>query len=238
MSSVAVRAGLPTRRAADPDLPADLLQAVVTRASRRDFRQFEEQLRSSGYCSRPVRLCGHVEVRDRSGCRRRMWSTEDEPDGILRKACGNRREAVCPSCAERYRQDAYHLIAAGLPGGKGVPDTIAEHPAVFVTFTAPSFGIVHTQRHGRNGRALPCRPRRAAPTCRHGVRLSCSHVHADDDPLLGQPICPECFDHEAAVVWNNALSELWRYTTIYLPRVMARQVRMTQRALRQSVRFS
>ena len=141
---------------------------------------------------------------------------------MLRKACGNRREAVCPPCAERYRQDAYHLIAAGLRGGKGVPDTIAEHPAVFVTLTAPSFGLVHTRPLGPDGQPRRCRPRRDAPVCPHGVRLSCGAVHDEDDPCLGEPLCPECFDYAGAVVWNNTLGELWRYTTIYLPRALAR----------------
>jgi hypothetical protein len=219
------------------DFPADLLRAVLARGSRRDFERFEDQLRSSGYCARPVRLRGHVEACDREGRRRRVWSTDDEPDGILRKACGNRREAVCPSCAERYRQDAYHLIAAGLRGGKTVPDTVAGHPAVFVTLTAPSFGLVHTRRVGRDGRPLRCRPRRDAEVCPHGVRLSCGKVHAEDDPCVGQPICAQCFDHEAAVVWNNALSELWRRTTIYLPRVLARLTGVTQKACRERVRL-
>jgi hypothetical protein len=154
------------------------------------------------------------------------------------KACGNRREAICPPCAERYRQDVYHLIAAGLRGGKGVPESVVEHPAVFVTLTAPSFGVVHTRRLGRNGRPLRCRPRRDAEVCPHGVRLSCGEVHDEDDPCLGQPICRECFDHEAAIVWNNALSELWRRTTIYLPRVLARLTGMTHKRLRELVRIS
>ena len=94
------------------------------------------------------------------GRRRRVWSTDTEPDEILRKACGNRREAVCPPCAERYRGDAYHLIAAGLRGGKGVPESVVGHPAVFVTFTAPSFGLVHTRPLGPGGRAaaVPAAP--------------------------------------------------------------------------------
>ena len=56
--------------------------------------------------------------------------------------------------AEALRQDAYHLIAAGLRGGKGVPDTVAVHPAVFATLIAPGFGVVHIRRHDRNGRPL------------------------------------------------------------------------------------
>jgi Replication initiator protein, pSAM2 len=215
--------------------PSDVVEAVRARASRCDFRQFEAQLRASGYCARPVRLRGHIEACDHNGRRRLLWSTDGEPDGILRKACGNRREAVCPSCAERYRQDAYHIIAAGLRGGKGVPDSVVEHPAVFVTLTAPSFGVVHTRRLGRDGRPLRCRPRRHVEVCPHGMRLSCAAVHDAEDACLGQPICAECFEHEAAIVWNNALSELWRRTTIYLPRALARLTGMTQKRLRKLV---
>ena len=43
---------------------------------------------------------------------------------MLLKACGTRRESRCPSCAATYRADAYQLLAAGLKGGKGVPETI------------------------------------------------------------------------------------------------------------------
>ena len=213
----------------------ELLRAVAGRAGRPDYPRFEAQLRSSGYCARPVRLQGRVETSDQTG-RRRVWSTATEPDGILRKACGNRREAVCAPCAERYRQDAYHLIAAGLRGGKGVPESVVEHPAVFVTFTAPSFGLVHTRPLGSDGRARRCRPRRAALVCEHGVRLSCGQVHDDDDPRLGEPLCLDCFDHEGAVAWNNALGELWRRTTIYLPRRLARHIGMTQERLKGLVR--
>ena len=37
-----------------------LLQGVLDRITRPDYRAFEAQLRSSGYCKRPVRLRGHV----------------------------------------------------------------------------------------------------------------------------------------------------------------------------------
>ncbi len=216
-------------------LAPELLAGLVERAGRPDFDAFEAQLRSSGHCARPIRLQGKIETSDRDG-QRRVWSTETEPDGVLRKGCGNRREAVCPPCAERYRQDAYHLIAAGLRGGKGLPQTVTEHPAVFATLTAPSFGVVHVRPLGPGGDPGRCRPRRDAPVCRHGVALSCTAVHAQDDPCLGEPLCPRCFDYAAAVTWNNMLGELWRYTTIYVPRAMARLCGMTQVALRQEVR--
>jgi hypothetical protein len=217
---------------------AALLDALVARAARPDFGRFEAQLRSSGYCARPVRLRGQVQVCDGHRGRRTVWSTSGEPDGILRKACGNRREAVCAPCAERYRGDAYQLIAAGLRGGKGIPETVAEHPALFVTLTAPSFGTVHTRPSGPDGQPRRCRPRRDTEVCPHGVRLSCGQVHDEDDAFLGEPLCLECFDHAGAVVWNNALAELWRRTTIYLPRVLARLMGMTQKQLREQVRVS
>lgn len=215
----------------------EVLDGLVERAARPDFARLQAQLRSSGYCARPVRLRGHVETCDGHG-RRRVWSTDTEPDGVLRKACGNRREAVCPPCAERYRQDAYHLIASGLKGGKGIPDTVSGHPLVFTTLTAPSFGLVHTRALGADGQPRRCRPRRDAPTCEHGARLSCGATHDHDDPCLGEPICPECFDYDGALVWNNLLGELWRRTTIYLPRALARLTGITQKALREQVRVA
>src|SRR4051794_10764287 len=218
-----------------PALSPELLDGIVARAARPDFPAFEAQLRSSGYCARPVRLRGTIQTSDHDG-HRRVWSTKDEPDGVLRKACGNRREAVCPPCAERYRQDAYHLIAAGLRGGKGVPGTITAHPAVFVTLTAPSFGPVHTRPVGPDGSPRRCRPRRDDPVCPHGSSLSCSRIHGENDPCLGEPLCPSCFDYAAAVRWNNSLGTLWRYTTIYVLRAMAELTGMPQAAFKRAVR--
>ena len=106
-----------------PALSPELMHGLIERAARPDFDAFQAQLRSSGYCARPVRLEGQVEVDDGRG-RRRVFSTAGEPDGVLRKACGNRRAAVCAPCAETYRQDAYQLLMAGLVGGKGVPESV------------------------------------------------------------------------------------------------------------------
>lgn len=217
-----------------PELVASLAEC----ARRPDFEQLQKAQRSTGYCARPVRLKGHVETCGSDGRWRPVWSTHTEPNGVLRKACGNRREAICPACAERYRQDAYHLIAAGLRGGKGVPDTVTEHPMVFATLTAPSFGPVHTRALATDGTPRRCRPRRDSPTCPHGVVLSCSKVHREGEPCLGEPICRECWDYDGALLWNNLLGELWRRTTIYLPRKLARQLGVTQKRLKRLVRAS
>src|SRR6266550_1684742 len=87
----------------------------------------------------------------------RTLDTDTLPDKVLYVPCGDRRASVCPACAETYRADTYQLIAAGMRGGKGVPETVAGHPTLFVTLTAPSFGAVHTRRTTSGSHGLPCR---------------------------------------------------------------------------------
>ncbi len=219
-------------------LAGGLLNGVLQRVTRPDYPAFEAQLRSSGYCAQPVRLRGHVDVCDGHGRRRQVWTTDTEPDGLLRKACGNRREAICKPCAERYRGDAWQLIAAGLRGGKGIPKSVIGHPALFATLTAPGFGPVHAHLLDKDGRARRCHPRRDGPVCPHGNRLSCGQTHGPDEPCLGEPLCPDCFDYQGAVIWNNLLGELWRRTTIYLPRQLAKLLGVTQKRLHEQVRVS
>jgi hypothetical protein len=166
-----------------------------------------------------------------------VYDSEREPDGVLLKACGTRRESRCPSCAATYRADAYQLLAAGLKGGKGVPETISGHPRLFVTFTAPSFGRVHSRR--AQGRlVLPCHPHRQGARCPHGTRAGCWHRHDEDDPRLGEPLCPACYDARAQVLWNALAPELWRRTTIALQRALARLVGLQERELRRLIRIS
>jgi hypothetical protein len=155
---------------------------------------------------------------------------------VLLKACGTRRESRCPSCAATYRADAYQLLAAGLKGGKGVPETVASHPRLFVTFTAPSFGRVHT-RKAQGRLVLPCHPYRQGARCLHGLRDGCWHRH-DDDTRLGEPLCPACYDAEAQVLWNALAPELWRRTTIAIQRALGRLVGLQEHELRRLVRIS
>src|SRR3954462_8295627 len=214
------------------------LAGVLARAADPDeWERFQRQLRSSGYCRRPVRLRGRVDSLDAStGEVVASYSTDHEPDGTLLKCCGNRREAVCPSCARTYRGDAFQLVASGMRGGKGVPETIAEHPMVFLTLTAPSFGPVHSRRV-RGDKVRRCRPRRNGEVCSHGVSLACSVVHDEGDERLGEPLCAECFDYEHAVLWNALAPELWRYTSIQLARELARLTGVSQNRLRVRVSY-
>lgn len=146
------------------------------------------------------------------------YSTGNEPGGVLRETCGNRRASRCPACAWTYAGDTYHLIRAGLVGDldKGTPDTIRDHPRVFATLTAPSFGPVHNRPGNR-----PC---------------NCDIHHQEDGPELGTPL--ETYDYAGAMLWNNHASDLWRYFTIYLRREIAKRAGLTQKAAREQSRVS
>ena len=177
--------------------------AAIRRASRPDYPRWLAHVLHAGECTRPIRLRGQLHhVDTRTGAVLASTSTLDLPDAVIYTACGNRRASVCPACSRVYRADTYQLIKAGLVGGKTVPATVAQHPCVFLTATAPSFGPVHSTRAGRDGHPRPCRPRRLAETCPHGRTLRCQQRHQDGDPLLGQPFCLDCYDHTGQVVWN------------------------------------
>jgi integrase/recombinase XerD len=109
---------------------------------------------------------------------------------------------------------------------------------VFATLTAPSFGPVHSRRM-RGKTVLPCRPRRDAKArrCPHGRDISCPTRHVEDDPRLGQPMCGDCYDYTAAVLFNAWAGDLWRRFTTYLARRLARRLGITQKRLRALVRI-
>jgi hypothetical protein len=225
----------------EPVLVGELLPGVLGEVVERaghGYERWAELVAQAGYCHHPIRLAGRIEQADReTGEVRTVYDSEHEPDGVLLKACGTRRESRCPSCAATYRADAYQLLAAGLKGGKGVPDTVAAHPRLFVTFTAPSFGKVHT-RKAQGRLVLPCHPYRQGARCPHGTRDGCWHRHDADDPRLGEPLCSGCYDAQAQVLWNALAPELWRRTTIAVQRALARQVGLDEAGLRRLVRVS
>jgi hypothetical protein len=200
-------------------LEAELLE----RATRDDYDQWLSGAMAAGGCVRPIRLRGTIrDIDTTTGELLATLDTEDNPDKVIYLACGDRRASVCPPCAETYRADTYQLIRAGLAGGKGVPESVAIHPCVFATFTAPSFGPVHTRAVTPGGKVARCRPRRKANYCPHGRRISCGQRHKEDDACLGRPLCSDCYDYEASVVWNAHSGELWRRTVIAVRRRLAK----------------
>ena len=203
-------------------------------------------------CSHPIRLSGRITAVDRATGQSadvfKTWTEFEVPsapgytetvraDDPLYVDCGNRREEICPHCSQVYKRDARQLVLAGLVGGKGVPGTVAEHPCVFATFTAPSFGPVHARRE-RNGKVLPCRPRRDATkrACPHGRDISCPVRHSPDDPRLGRPDVPRLLRLRVAVVFNAGVPRVWQRFVTYLPRHLARMAGIRVKDCRELVK--
>ncbi|MEU7930220.1 replication initiator [Micromonospora echinofusca] len=209
--------------------------SAFQRATQPDYYGWIEHVRAAAGCTRPIRLAGQLLTIDASTGRvLDQRHTDAMPDAAIYTACGNRRATVCPSCAHTYQRDAYQLLRAGLVGGKGVPDTVATHPAVFVTFTAPSFGTVHVRavkRHTCGNRKRcdcrpePCHARRDAGHCPHGQPAVCWARHEPGDTVLGQPLCLDCYDHAHQVVWNLYSGELWHRTKQAAERWLAKLAR-------------
>jgi Replication initiator protein, pSAM2 len=222
-----------TEAGLDPALIGDLCRRAGDPAG---LDRWRAQVRSVGFCQRPIRLAGAVEQVDQAtGEAVSVLDSAELPDGVLLKACGTRRAARCAPCAEVYCADAYQLLKAGLAGGKSAPETVGDHPRLLVTFTAPSFGLVHSCRV-RHGRVQRCHPARPEARCPHDRPRRCAGRHLPGDPMVGTPLCLDCYDLERAVVWNALAPELWRRTTIYLRRTLARVAGLTAAEGRRQVR--
>ncbi|WP_060953029.1 replication initiator protein RepSA [Streptomyces hygroscopicus] len=201
----------------DPTTLGDLLRV----ASASDYTRWEDQIRRTGGCADPIHLRGWVIRKDKTtGATLHHYTTADEPGGRLRVACGNRRASRCPACAWTYAGDTYHLIRAGLAGDdrRDIRATVRDHPRVFATLTAPSFGPVHN------------RPDRGA--CRCGAH------HAPDAPELGTALDPATYDYAGAVLFNNHAGQLWQRFTNRLRREIAARAGITQRELKERARLS
>ncbi|MFD3310197.1 replication initiator protein RepSA [Streptomyces sp. NPDC058694] len=203
------------------DLASDTLADMLRVAGTPGFDRWQDQIKRTGGCADPIHLTGWSLTKDRTtGETLHHYSTETEPGGRLRIACGNRRASRCPACAWMYAGDTYHLIRAGLAGDDrhDIPATVREHPRVFATFTAPSFGPVHNRlTRGR---------------CRCGAR------HTEDDPALGTALDPATYDYAGAVLFNNHAGELWHRFVKRLRREIAARAGLTQRELADTCRLS
>jgi hypothetical protein len=194
----------------------DLLSARLRAA---DYRQWRAQVQAIGGCAAPIHLTGSSQILDRDG------AVLIERAGTVLAPCGNRRASVCPACSDRYAADAYHLLRAGLAGddAKRIPVTVTEHPRVFLTLTAPSFGPVHTRTVTRRGHVIPCR---------------CGDRHHPADPRLGGAIDPDTYDYDGAVLWQAHAGMLWARFTITLRRALAAALGVAARDFPQHARLS
>ncbi|WP_329362420.1 replication initiator [Streptomyces sp. NBC_01483] len=235
-SATVPAASLPSSAFTTPTCPADVTASAAAGRSALERRArltaklaklaatgqlapLARQIAGLGGCAHPIRLTGHRTRLD--GATGEILDHFDSgrlPAGELLVRCGNRRATRCPACSTVYRYDTYQLIAAGLRGGKTVPTSVAAHPRVFVTLTAPGFGPVHNQPDTD--------------------RCHCGHTHPDDDPILGTPLDPERYDYAGAVLWNAHAPALWARFTTNLRREIANATGLTQRVLRDHATLS
>lgn len=181
-----------------------------------------KEIQRAGGCSHPIRLRGEFV----------NGTTGEVNERRLLVACKDRRAVLCPSCSYLYKADAWIVVSTGLIGGKGVPASVVSHPRLFLTPTAPSFGVVH--RRSADG-SCQSRPQ---PRCSHGRAMSCSRRHDVSDSVIGSPFCASCFDYQGAVFWNAQSSRLWNRTFEQIRRRLAISLDLTNEELTQHVRLS
>jgi hypothetical protein len=172
-------------------------EVVRDRMARPDFVRWLAHVRAAAARTRPVRLAGSILTLE-AGTGRVLSKvdTATMPDRVIYKPCSNRRATVCPACSQRSGEVHTRVVKRHTCG----------------------------RRQRCDCRPEPCHARREHPTCPHGVRLMCFTRHATD-PRLGTPLCLDCYDHAAQVVWNLQATELWRRTTIAINRSLRRFAR-------------
>ena len=218
------------------ELSQYLADQIVDRVGN-GYENLTRAAKGARYCQRPVQLSHHEPMPGEIG---HFFDdrapSRDDFDIVHFKACGTRRASLCAPCSRIYQGDARSLIRVGLLGGKGIPEDVRSHPAVFATLTPPSFGKVH-QAKSRDGIVMQCHPRNSG-FCEHGRRMECWKRHNSDEEIVGSPLCDQCYDYEGAVIWNAASSKLWQRTTIYLRRALAKLVGLSIKDLAACVRLS
>ncbi|MFK0289147.1 replication initiator [Streptomyces sp. NPDC090442] len=214
---------------------SDIDRDAIQLAQDPQFPRWLEQVTATGGCAHPIHLTGSTTTRDAAtGEILHHYDTRNEPGERLLVRCRNRRATVCAPCSRLHAGDTFHLVRAGLLGGKNVPAEVREHPRLFVTLTAPSFGSVH--RATADGER--CRPRRNVERCEHGRPRGCPAAHDDTDPLIGQPLCPDCYDYPAHVLWHAHAGRLWKAFTDNFYNHLAARTGRTRTGLRRAVRIS
>lgn len=193
--------------------PSTSFDELSLTATGTQLRAWLEAMYRIGGCANPVYLVGHSITRDAAtGAVLHVFTSASQPYGRLAVACRNRRASRCEPCSWLHHGDTYQLVVAGLLGGKGVPDQVRDHPRVFATLTAPSFGAVHRATDPDNPQDL-CHPRRDVEPCAHGSREHCAFRHATQDPAVGTPMCADCYDYPIAVLWNASAGRMWNRFT-------------------------
>ena len=180
-------------------LTPELLDGLVERAGRPDFPA------SRRSCAR------RGTARGRSGCGARSRpATGRPPARVVDRGRARRRAA---QGVREPPRGGLPPVRGALPPGRLPPDRRraarrqgrAGHRSPSTrrcssTLTAPSFGRVHTRALGPDGQPRRCRPRRDAPVCPHGVRLSCGACTPRAIRASVSRCAADCLDYAGAAV--------------------------------------
>jgi hypothetical protein len=100
---------------------AGVVGELVERAGHGSAR-WAELVAQAGYCHHPIRLTGRVEHADRqTGEVRTVYDSEREPDGVLLKACGTRRERLVAGW-RGVDDEVVAVVAGGVVEAAGTGD--------------------------------------------------------------------------------------------------------------------
>ena len=193
------------------DPPPEIIVEALRTAGSAGYEDWWGKVTDSGYCAAPIRLAS---------------SNHHQPTEIFAR-CKNRRASVCPSCSQLYAGDTWQLVHAGINGGDNAPVTQPQ-AMVFATLTAPSFGSVHT---AVSGAGRQCGSARPSELCSHGRPKGCAERHRHSAAILGEPLCPDCYDYSGHVLFSWHAPELWHRFRIQLRRLVARSCQMNRDAL-------
>ena len=201
---------------------------------RPDFPRLEAQLRSSGYCARPGPAARARSRPATSDGRRRVWSTDDRArrraaQGVREPPRGRLpavRGALPPGRLPPDRRRPARR--QGRPRhGRRAPGGVRDADGAELRARAHARRSARTASRGAAGRGAT---RRSARTARRSPAARCT---PRTTRASASRCAPSASTTRRAVVWNNTLGELWRRTTIYLPRALARAAGMTQKRLRE-----
>ena len=211
-----------------------VLGELVDRASH-GYARWAEQVAATGYCVHPVRLQGRVGRADQGRVRSAPCTRPNQgrtpPSQGLREPAG----VGVSSCSATYQADpSFQLLAAGLRGGGVSYETVAHHPRLFVTFTAPSFGRVRFPE-GPGAAGVPCHPYRQGQLSAWTAEWAAGSA-TTDDPRLGEPLCARATRPARGCCGILAGRLVW--TTIYVYQALAQLASVTEAELRQAVRIS
>ena len=171
---------------------------------RADFPRRHRQYQRTGSCHHPVRLQAPStpSTWPPASCAP-STTPPTSPAGCCCTACGNRRETVCPPCSPGLQARRPPARPRGPVRRQGRPRVDRRAPVRVRHLHRPLVRPGPLPPDARQDRAaLPPPPRRRSTPLPARPRHLLPRRHDDDDPRLGRPLCPDCYDYNAAVMFN------------------------------------